>query len=101
MQPEGKTIEVKSVREATQETANPTQGANRMVYALVAYHYPQYKLEDVEKMPYRDVDLLLSTVRRIEAERLYNLTMIASAPHSDKGKGVKNLLEHFKKALNI
>lgn len=96
MEPEGKTIEVKSVRDAQLEVTSPALGENRRLYAAIAYHYPQYKLEDVETMPYRDVVLLFNTATRIEAEKMYNLTMIASAPHSKDGRGVKTLMEHFK-----
>lgn len=99
MEPEGVTVEVQSVHEARLESTNPAFGENRMIYATVAYHYPQYRLEEIEKMPYRDVALLLKTAGRIEAERMYNLTMIASAPQSKNGKGVKSLLDHFRKIL--
>lgn len=67
---------------------------------MIAYYYPQYKLQDVEEMPYRDVVLLLKTVQRIEAERMYNLTLIASAPKSKNGKGVKTLIKHFKEIID-
>ena len=99
MSPEDKTIPVKSIREASAEVTNPALGENRRLYATIAYHYPQYKLEDVQAMPYRDVVLLLTVAQGIEAERMYNLTMIASAPQSKNGKGVKTLLEHFKKIM--
>lgn len=100
MEPEGKTVEVKSVREAVAEAKTPAFGENRQIYALIAYHYPQYKLEDVEKMPYRDVALLLNTARRMEAEKMYNFTLIAAAPQSKNGKGVKTLMKHFKEIID-
>jgi vancomycin permeability regulator SanA len=96
---EGKTVKAKSVRQIQAEATNPAFGENRTLYATVAYHFPQYKLEDVENMPYRDVALLLKTAEKIEAGRMYNLTMIASAPQSKNGKGVKTLMEHFRKLL--
>lgn len=99
MPPEGKTVEVQSVREAKLEVQNPALGENRRLYATIAYYFPQYKLQDVEEMPYRDVVLLLNTAQRIEAEKMYNLTMIVSAPHSKNGKGVKTLMEHFRKII--
>lgn len=97
METEGRTVEVQSVQQAKVETTNPAFGENRTLYATVAYHYPQYTLQDVEIMPYRDVALLLKTANQIEAGRMYNLTMIASAPQSKNGKGVKTLMEHFRK----
>lgn len=96
---EGVTVEVQSVHQAKLESTNPALGENRTLYATVAYHYPQYTLEDVENMPYRDIVLLLRTAEKIEAGRMYNLTMIASAPKSKDGKGVKSLMEHFRKIL--
>lgn len=96
MQPEGRTVEVKSIRDVVAEATPPALGENRRLYATVAYYFPQYKLEEIEEMPARDVVLLLKTATRIEAERMYNLTMIASAPQSKDGKGVKSLMEHFK-----
>ncbi len=99
MQPEGRTIKVQSIHAAVVENTNPAFGENRQLYATVAYHYPRYTLKQVEKMPYRDVVLLLKTATRIEAERMYNLTQIASAPHSKKGQGVKDLLDHFRRIL--
>lgn len=99
MKPEGKTIKVKSAREVKAENTNPALGENRKLYATIAYHYPQYSLQDAEALPYRDIVLLLNTATRIEAERMHNLTLIASAPHSEKGKGVKTLLKHFKELI--
>lgn len=98
--PKGKTIAVQSISAAKLNVTNSALGENRRLYAIVAYHFPQYTLKQVEKLPYRDVYLLLNTAQRIEAERMHNLTLIASAPHSDKGKGVKALIKHFKELIN-
>jgi len=98
--PEGKVVKVKSVRDAKAETLSPILGENRKLYAMVAYYFPQYRLEDVERLPYRDVALLINTAQRVEAERMYNLTMIASAPQSKNGKGVKTLMKHFKEIID-
>ncbi len=98
-EPKGINVEVQSVKATKVASTNPALGENRTLYARVAYYFPQYRLEEVESMPYRDVLLLLRTANKIEAERMYNLTMIASAPQSKNGKGVKTLLDHFKKIL--
>ena len=74
-------------------------GSKREVYAEVCYYYPQYRLTDVEKLPARDVKLLLKTARKIEAGRMYNLVQIAAAPHSKKGKGVEQLSKYFKEII--
>ena len=64
--------------------------------ASLCYHYPQYTLKQVKRMPYKDVVLLLQQAHREQAALYYNLTQIAAAPHSEKGKSVKKLLNHFK-----
>lgn len=99
MDGEGKTVEVQSIAQARAELSNPAFGDNRTLYATVCFYYPQYKLEDVEQMPYRDVALLLRIAEQMEASRMYNYTLIASAPHSKNGNGVKNLIEHFRKLI--
>lgn len=78
-------------------TANNKGISKREVYATVCYHFQQYKLTDVEALPYRDVQLLLKTAQREQAAFLHNLTLIAQAPHSKKQQNVKKLIEHFKK----
>ena len=98
MEPEDRTIAVQSIQEAKNEAGGV--GENRQLYARVAFFYSQYTLEEVEALPYRDLVLLLNTATKIEAERMYNLTMIASAPQSKNGKGVKTLMEHFKGLVN-
>ena len=99
MEPEGRTVAVQSIRAASNEAPNAV-GENRQLYARVAFFYSQYKLDEIEALPYRDLVLLLNTATKIEAERMYNLTMIASAPQSKNGKGVKTLMDHFKGLVN-
>ena len=74
-------------------TASGKESSNRELYATVAYHYPQYTLQDVSKLKYRDVVLLLRTAEKINAEKFLTLTHIVTAPHTKKGEGVKNLLK--------
>lgn len=81
-------------------TAPVKESGNRELYATVAFHYPQYTLKQVAKLPYRDVKLLLETAERINAERYLTLTHIATAPHTKKGEGVKNLIANFKKIID-
>lgn len=71
--------------------------SRRELYATVCFYYPQYRLDEVQKLPARDIQLLLDMASRIEAQQMYSLTQIAAAPHTEKGKGVKSLLDHFKK----
>lgn len=70
--------------------------SNRETWAAVCYYYPQYTLKEASELPARDIRLLLSTARKLEASRMFNLTQIAAAPHTKKGEGVKKLSQHFK-----
>ena len=69
----------------------------RELYATVCFYYPQYTLKQVQKLPARDVQLLLKTARKLEAQRMYNLTQIVATPHSRKQVNVKKLIDYFKK----
>ena len=73
--------------------------SNRRTYALVCYYYPQYKLEDVEQMPARDVNLLISTAHKQKAIEYMNHVQIAAAPHTKKGEGIKKLIDAYKKIV--
>lgn len=71
--------------------------SKRELYATVCYYYPIYNLEKAQKLPARDISLLVKTAQKIKAMEFYNLTQIAAAPSSKKARGVKKLLDHFKK----
>lgn len=90
----GVTVKVQQIEQDSNKLSK------RDLYARVAFYYPQYTLKQVQKLPSRDVKLLLTTANKIEAARMYNLTSIAAAPHSKKGKNVTSLLNHFKSIVN-
>lgn len=71
--------------------------AKRELWATVAYYYPQYSLERASQLSVRDIRLLLKVAKAKEAERMFYLTQIAAAPHTEKGKGVKQLSDYFRK----
>lgn len=71
----------------------------RELYATICYHYPQYKLKEVEKLPARDLSLLMKVAQKIEATRMLNITQAMAAPHTKNGSGVKKLIDHFKKII--
>ena len=97
---DGKTVEAQTIIEAQSiPKAKPSKDGSRELYATVAFHYPQYTLNDVAELPYRDVKLLLKIAERINADKYLTLTQIAASPHTEKGKGVKNLIDHFKKIM--
>lgn len=73
--------------------------SNRELWAMVSYYYPQYTLVEASKLSVRDIKLLLKIARRTQAEKLYNLTQIIASPHTEKGKGVKELTRYFEKEM--
>lgn len=64
--------------------------------ATLCYYYPQYTLSEARKLPHKYVKLLLKEARAQKAIEWHWLTLIAAAPHSNKGKGVKALLKALK-----
>lgn len=72
---------------------------NRELWAEICYYYPQYTLKEASRLPIRDIKLLLKVAERIKAEDKYDLVQIASAPHTEKGKGVKQLSDYFKRKM--
>jgi hypothetical protein len=68
--------------------------ADRLCEEL-CYWYPAYRFEQARQVPYKRSVSMLRTARRLEAEKYYQLTQIAAAPHTDKGDGVKNLLKAY------
>lgn len=64
--------------------------------AQLCYYFPQYKFHEARNLSLRRVKLLLNVAKKQEAIHFYNLTQISAAPHTEKGKGVKTLSEHFK-----
>lgn len=79
----------------------PTQAAKKInkreTFALLCFYFPQYTLKEASELPFRDVQLLISTAQKMEAARMYNLTQIAAAPHTKKMVNVKKLSDYFKK----
>lgn len=72
----------------------------RELYATVCYYYAQYTLQEVQKLPARDLYLLIRTAQKLEALKMYNLTNIAAAPHTKNGSAVKKIAEQFKRMAN-
>lgn len=73
--------------------------STRRTLARLCYYYPQYTLAAARKLPARDVALLLKEASRLEAARNHNLMQMIAAPNSEKGKAVKELLEHFNELM--
>jgi len=92
----GRVVVAQPVRSETS-----SEGQKRELYAEVCYFYPQYTLQDVARLPARDITLLLKVARKQKAIEMFNLVQIVAAPHTKKGQGVKQLSEHFKKESNL
>ena len=92
---EEKVVKVQQIPSKKREKAD----GNRELFATVAYHYPQYTLEDISKLPYRDVALLMRVAERIKAEEYFTITQVVASQHTEKLKGIKQLLEHFKEIM--
>ena len=76
------------------------QASKRELWVIICYYYPQYTLKEASKLSVRDIRLLLRVAEKQKAQDKYDLTQIASAPHTKKGSGVKKLSEHFKKLMD-
>ncbi len=63
----------------------------------VCYFYPQYTLEEAEKLTNSQVVALLLQAEKQRAINFYNMTLIAAAPHTKKGKLVDKLIKQYKK----
>lgn len=68
--------------------------------ARLCFYYPQFTFNQARTMPAKRVNLLLEEAYRIEAERMAQLVQIAAAPHTDKGKGVKKLTNHYQRIVD-
>lgn len=85
------------VRVQRVEQAPQGKLTKRELYAMLCYYYPQYKLQDAQNMPARDLNLLIRTARKIEGAKMYDLTLIVASPNSSDKDSVKNLLDQFAK----
>lgn len=68
--------------------------------AALCFYYPQYTLQEARKLPYKHVQLLLDEMNRIKANDYFNLLQISAAPHTERGKGVKDLSKHYQEIMN-
>ena len=75
------------------------RNSNRSIWASVCYYYPQYTLETASKLSVRDINLLMDTANKLEAQKMYMLTQIVASPHTKKGVGVKQLTNTFKRIM--
>ena len=96
----GDNVEVKSLHPT--EKNNPDSDADVVdLITRVCYFYPQYTLDEAEKLTDSQVTALLVQAERQRAIDLYNYTLIAAAPHSKKGKLVDKLIKQYRKIAEL
>lgn len=76
----------------------PKKNLNGLL-ARVCLHYG-YTLAEVRRLPYKDIVILIAELEKEKAREHYELVQISTAPHTDKGKGVKALLKYYKGIIN-
>lgn len=71
------------------------------ILTKVCYFYPQYTLKTAGELTDSEVTALLLQAEKQRAIDLYNLTLIAAAPHSKKGAMVTKLTKQYKKVIDL
>lgn len=89
-----KVIYAQKISSVIQDVVTPLQ-----VLSVFCYYFPQYTLSEARKLPFIHVQTMLREARRERAKHYLELTQIVAAPHTKKGKGVKLLVERYKKDL--
>lgn len=94
----GDSVTVKPIHETVEDSPD-----SEVVDLLtrVCYFYPQYNLEQAEKLTDSQVTALLLQAEKQRAIDFYNHTLIAAAPHSKKGKLVEKLIKQYKKIAEL
>lgn len=67
----------------------------------VCYFYPQYTLEEAERLTNSQVNALILQAEKQRAIEMYNLTLIAAAPHTKKGQLVNKLIKQYREIAEI
>lgn len=67
----------------------------------VCYFYPQYTLEEADRLTFDQVSALLMQAEKQRAIEFYNHTLISAGPHSKKGKLVSKLVKQYRKIINL
>lgn len=94
----GDVVTVKPVHEPVAEDSE-TEVVDLLT--KVCYFYPQYTLEEADKLTNAQVTALILQAEKQRAIDWYNHTLIAAAPHSKKGQLVQKLTKHYKKIADM
>lgn len=70
------------------------------ILARFCYYYPGYTYKMAQSMSAIRVQKMLKVALQERARDMHDLTLIASAPNSKNGSGVKKLLAHFRKVID-
>lgn len=70
------------------------------ILARFCYHFPQYKLHEAKKLPYKRVAHMLKVAHKEQAKKMVNLVHIASAQQSRKGRGIKKMLNYLQNIID-
>ncbi len=95
----GDTVEVQPVVQEVEDDDSDAEIVDLLT--RVCYFYPQYTLEDAEKLTNTQVTALLIQAEKQRAIDYYNYTLIAAAPHSKKGKLIDKLIKQYKKVAQL
>lgn len=85
----------KVVRVAQIPASKPRPVDADRVLEQLCYYYPQYTFAQARRLPYKRVASLLRTAHQLQAKHYHELTQISAAPHTEKGKGVTDLLKRY------
>lgn len=91
----GDTVTVKSATQTEQDSDSDADVVE--LITRVCYFYPQYTLATAELLTQAQVNALLLQAEKQRALDYYNQVLIATAPHTKKGKMVDKLLKQYKK----
>lgn len=95
----GSEVTVKPVQPETNDDDSDADVVD--LITRVCYYYPQYTLETAEKLTNAEAMAMLLQAEKQKAIEYYNLTLIAAAPHTKKGKLVDKLLKQYKKIAQL
>lgn len=95
----GDTVDVKPLQQPKDEDDSDAEVVDLLT--RVCYFYPQYDLEAAEKLTNAQVTALLIQAEKQRGLDYYNLTLIAAAPHTKKGKLVDKLIKQYKKIAQL
>lgn len=90
----GSEVEVRSLHQ--EKTVEDFESDAVDTLARLCYYYPQYTLEDADKLTNEQVSLLLLQADKQKAIEYYNMALIVAGPHTKNGKLVEKLIKQYR-----